>query len=774
MTTQDIEAYKSRESKVLYRPTKSDILPIVLLFFCTVFTVTICVLTYFLVDAQAQGEALAALSVLSVKGLSNLQYTVNSTRRVVNSVNSLFSINDGKIEEYTQFIPLVYSDNGNFPDFMQRLFYLTYVAPSDFDSFTSAERLLGGIYTNFTIAGRLNSTNTPIPANMNQPFFLPVTHYSHNNTIQLIGFDHYSDTQRTPYINGAILTRTTVASPQIQAASSQNNIVIQYSPVYSRTNSKLLGFVVPIFQLSFLLQTSLSTDLQNNIYASVSDLNSTDPDAAFMYNTFQYQGLNRSSLAFTAKQNSQMINQAMMTVNQTLQFADRTWLITFIPTGDFISQYTNTFEKWIGTIVAVVAWLAVLGFCIFLFFYRRLRASFKAREASEVRIQLLSKFLPVSFLSMIRCKSVRHFRPGSHRFGRIILMTVGIDNYDKMVEEHHEDMMSKMNTFYKKVKTVVRENEGFVHRYEGMTFVCIFNSEVKALNAATSMQEVIGTENSVHVALHSCNVLSGIIGDHESLLAALITDQSDCLKKLSMLCRAGNRKVVMSKDVFDLLRKRIEKSVTYVGRIERTPINGARIYVEAYQLLDTSDQVKLSTRRQFGNVLKKVVATEYIAAKELLDSLVEVDKGDHDIKRMRDNMSRLLLLCAKVSDVWGLTDTLNEYEVLRPAFESFCNMECSIAELSAWRDLREFRQCQLETKRQTLVVEIYTKYCETGPLRLKEGLVQMIIDRMETLSFSTFDDVIGELEFLTTEAHNRFKRSSLFINNMYNLMTTNI
>ncbi len=758
------------ESRILYRPTKSDILPLALLFFCTIFAITVSALSYILVDAQSRDEAIAAVRLLADKGMFNLQNTVNSTRRVVSSVNSLFSIENGNIDQGKQFIPFLYSDNGQFPPFLQRVFYLTLVTHDQFDNFTDIERKRGGPFSNFTIYSRDVTTSTILPANKSQAFFLPVTHYSHEASVALLGYDHFSDAERIPYINRAIDTNATVTSVQVSAArNTVGQVVVQYSPVLSSSDKKLIGFVAPIFTLPVMFSASLALE-DTDFYASVSDLNETQANQTFMYNTIQSRGAQNGTLKpFTQADNDKLIRESRIAVSRRLNFGDRVWEVTFIPTIDFVNRYRVGINKWIGMIVSIGIWVIVLGLCVFLFCYKRLRSSVKAREASETRVRLISKFMPTSFLNMIRCKSVRHYRPGVHRVSKLVMVSVCLDHFDNNIEKHSHEMMTNMNNFYKRVKHIAREYDGFIYRFEGVGFICLFSNEIKGLNAALMMHNSLGSETAVHVAVHKCNMLSGILGDNESLLAAVITDHLDLLKRLAMLCRKGKRKIVISGDIVDALKKTVEKQVAYVGRVERHSENGAKLFLEAYQLLAYVDPSKISIRRRYGVAKKKIAALDFVAAKEILDGLVDIEKTDGDIRQTRESVVRTLSLCIKIREVWTLQDTIGEMYILGPTFKSFCEMEFSLAELQAWTDLKGLRQLSID-KRQEKISEILKMYCDQGPLLLKETFIMKIHEQVDSTLLPTFDDIIVELEHLTVEAHNRFKRSPIFLNSMYSLM----
>jgi class 3 adenylate cyclase len=721
--------------------------------------------SFFLVEATVRSDVLSGLSEVAQKGTVNVQSALNTTRVFVNAVNSLFTVLDGNVNMTAQYIPFVYADGG-FPVFMQRMYYLTNVAPDNINNFTQMMRALPQpeIYANFTI---LDANLKPIPnsPNSTQSMYLPITHASLLPTA-ILGYDHYSDPTRKPVIDRALATRATSASAQVLSVNLINNVVIQYSPVYSQkqeTLGKLLGIVTPVFFISRVLSTSLVNF--GEVYASVVDLNTTDPTAAFMYNSIQDSGV-----TITAERNRKMIQDSPLYINTTVTFADRTWRITFLPREVFLNMYYNSFNKWIGTIVAIALWVTSFGVCVFLIFFTRLRATAKDREASDNKIRILSKFMPSSFLSMIHAKSMKNLFPGSHRYNRILIMAVSIDNFAEFSEGKNLDgIMAVLNDVYYRLKSAVQKYHGFVHRFEGLSFLVVFTHESIGPSAAQDILNEARHDVQMHIAVHSCNVLSGLMGDSETLLAAIITDQLDVLKKLSILCRLYGSTIAFTENALERVKKNIERTFIYLGRIE-TLDEGEKIFTEAFQLVDASLIAK-TQRRRFGVVLKKQVTEDYLGALEMLQALVEIeDAKDSRIVQLHATLSGTVNLCLKLSEVWTLAETLS-FEKLRIAFELFCSTDSSNSALRAWHDMREYRGLPSSLRPQA-ATDIFMRYCSNTPTKLNDTIVQILLSKMdlEQYPLDLFDDVTVELERISIEAHFRFTKTPMFLNAMYSLM----
>jgi CHASE1-domain containing sensor protein/class 3 adenylate cyclase len=775
-TTSESESssYHYAQGNILYRPNKSDILPLVIIVLCSVLCLAAALLSYFLVKSTSATVAYDNLETIASQTSFLMQHAIDSTQTLISETNAYFSVTNGVVTN-DSFLHFVYgsSDNGVFPENMQRLYYIEYIPPQDVDSYVNDIRQNDG-YENFTITAR-NSTGKAIPYYQNQTMYLPVVFVSPilPSSLSLLGFDHYSDPTRVPIIDSAISSRRVAASTQLVSVATTGPVqrgVLQYSPVFSQTNGTLLGFVVPVFQTSVIFINALSS-YSHDAYASVFDMNATNPNDTFMYNTYQYRGSNASEIEISAERNAQIINNAPFTINFTINFADRLWMVTIIPTQSFLDSNSAGFTQYIGIVVAVIVWLISICVATFLFYYKRLHTTAKMKRKSELKLKVLSKFIPSSFLELIRSKSFRQYVPGWNHNTRVTLMAVVVTNFNDMVSSSRsESIMNYMNDTFIRVKTVAKKNDGFIHRYEGLMFTVLFTNETKAVNAAITMQAAMREGIEVHVVLHNAVVLAGIMGDADTLMTSLVTDHTDILKKLSILCKESNKKVIMSREVVESFerKKSIEKMVTYVGRIETLPVNGIRSFTDAYQLLDDADPIKPAARKRYGVAMKKMVTRDYIGALDLLDVLVESDISDENVRKVHESTSRTVSLCKRIAEVWDVHDTLKEKEVLRPAFENFCKMELSIATVATWKDLREFSLNPSKDR----AYELFAKYCIDGHLPIKDELIRSLEKRIGTGEYdpSLFADIVLELEGLVVEAHNRFKRSPMFLNGMYSIM----
>ncbi|KAL0478952.1 signal peptidase complex catalytic subunit SEC11, partial [Acrasis kona] len=628
---------KGMSARRVYVPTKGDLIPLVLMIALTCICLASSLASYYLVRDNTTTQAKDQLKTTGNRSTIILQRQINSTVDLVSSVSAMFSVLNGRVNQKDQFIPFVYANDNAFPQGINRIYFVERVANAEVPEFLARTRAQGGIFANYTMYNR-DDAGVQIPVNPKQAVYFPVTLVApFDSSVTLLGLDHYSDPFRIPFMNAAIKSGEIVATTQFDVGVNANdtiNGVVMYCPAYSSFNtSKLLGFVVPVFETSYLFNATL-TRFQDDVGISVSDItpkidNTTAVGSGFMYSTRQ-QISNDSLPITTARQNARMLASIPYTAESSLTFGDRKWNITYIPTDSFINGYNSSILKYVGIIVSTIAWLLGVGACLFLLCYRRLRSSLRAKQKSEVRVRILSKFLPGNFLKLIRCKLIVNLAPMFHRSCRLALMNVSIDNLNELNldnTKNPDQIMSVMNELYIRIKMTLRKSEGFIHRCEGLGFTVVIPNESKALNIALSMQDSVQDGIKVKVAVHCANVVSGILGDASTMATALITDQADVLKKLAMMRCPNTRKVIVSGDLLDCLKKTTSKNFTYMGRVETlTLINKKKTYVDAYHFVDDeSDTSKPAARKTYGSAMKKFAKKDYLGAHDMLQALVESD-----------------------------------------------------------------------------------------------------------------------------------------------------
>ena len=221
---------------MLYKPSKSDIIPLVIFVLGTALCLFGGLLAFFLVQKNDFATAQSDFqSSIGIKGQSLLTAAIQSTKVTISDITALFSVTNGSVAQYEQFIPFINS-TGSFPPNLARFYYQSYLPNGTQTQYVNNMRAKGGIYSSFAITQR-NSTNQAVPDDCYQKYCLPTTLVAPvlTQSLTLLGFNHYSDPTRTPAIDKTIATKGIAATQQIIAATTSGPPLsgsLQYSTAF--------------------------------------------------------------------------------------------------------------------------------------------------------------------------------------------------------------------------------------------------------------------------------------------------------------------------------------------------------------------------------------------------------------------------------------------------------------------------------------------------------------------------------------------------------------
>ncbi|KAL0478455.1 1 TM domain-containing transmembrane protein [Acrasis kona] len=528
-----------------------------------------------------------------------------------------------------------------------------------------------------------------------------------------------------------------------------------YLPSFANSTKTLLGVVSPVIQTSILIGKSM-TSLDNFATAAVYDLNTTDFETSFMFNSRQYGFVRNNTyqnlIEMNAFTNQQYVLSAPYTLNYTLKFADRVWQITFMPTNKFTNMYVDTFMSYVGVIISIVAWFLSLIICCTLYFIRRLRKAHRDRVKDDSKINVLNRFLSSSWLDVANIKSIRELKPMTAKTERMIMMSVTVDGYDQIVRLRDNGYTVEcINEFYLVVKRIVTSKGGAIHRYDGTNIICLFKDVMTAIDVACDMQQEVGKFQRIKIAIHCGEVIMGILGDVENLLFGAMSNDLDVLNRVG--CIKNSAKIVLSKTIFDEILSvspKLTKLITLVGRVHTT--DDASQHIDIFQLSDESESVLVVKR--FGTAMRKVMNKDFVGALDVLNSIPVSQHQDQYLCLVKTSLQRRVSLCQKLSEKWELSDTIEEYLVVRPAFEFFCVSEKCESEIQAFMEVREYNK--YVNKRKEKLADIISTYFEEGSeFAVKPHLITFNKDSVTPETLSTATEKLYEY---ISQVHQKFKK----------------
>jgi CHASE1-domain containing sensor protein len=366
-----------------YRLTASDLIPAIAAVVVISICLTAALLSFYLVQAQEVAQAQTDLDSVATTGSNNLQKAIYITTITTSNLQAFVQLSNLSINQYTQFLPFVYS-TGSFPDYTYVLVRTIAVPEAERNQFIEYMRTWGPQYANVNITAKDAQGN-----NIPSPSTIPVHYVTANIApwepafIATLGFDVASQPARAAIIQKAITTRSLCGTPKfIFPTADQQPGSLIYAPLYDVNNaSQPAGTISAAIKLGLLIQDAIS-DLIGTVGISVVDANTTDADTALLYSS-----LGNST---TGAQNLAYINSAPFYSQVNVQFVDRLWTVTFIPTNDFLMAH-STIVKYVGPIVSTVIGIILLAGCLMLLFLKRLQRLKESRQRGFQQIGKLKE-----------------------------------------------------------------------------------------------------------------------------------------------------------------------------------------------------------------------------------------------------------------------------------------------------------------------------------------------------------------------------------------------
>ncbi|KAL0483019.1 hypothetical protein AKO1_014914, partial [Acrasis kona] len=519
---------------------------------------------------------------------------------------------------------------------------------------------------------------------------------------------------------------------------------------------------VPVFQTSVILGQSVSY-LWKESTVALYDLNATDFDSSFMFNTGQYGDSSNGTYVtlhdMTARENYEnYILPSPFLVNYTIMFADRVWIICFIPTQFTINKHSNSIDPYVGIMCGCVIWFLSIFGCIILYIFGNMMRVSKDRRKAEKKIKILMRLLPEDFLRFINQDISKAAVAKEGVRSSFVFMSIVLNNF-----ELTNSTIVTIQEFFVRVKYVIKSYNGTVYRCDGVDLVCFFEDETCAMRAAMDIHDEMEGFESVHINMHHCSAVLGLVGDSESLLPILFSDQLVILGKLSLVRHSRqDMKIVISKPVYDLLfltKKYNNQQVSFVGRLSYDDIHDTSAHIDAYHvnLGDKPD-------KKYGAAIRKIMLREYTKGLVLLNSFIDsTGCDDKQLLRTQHVMKRRMSMCEIISNTWNFYDTIDDHLAIRPAFAEFCRREGCLNEFKAWTELSECRKAEK-------AFQIINDFCDPSSVNRIRSSVVTLVDNLKTSRTQPRDvveDVLSTIYYVIGPIHNKFKTSPAFTNAMY-------
>lgn len=191
------------------------------------------------------------------------------------------------------------------------------------------------------------------------------------------------------------------------------------------------------------------------------------------------------------------------------------------------------------------------------------------------------RFVPEDFLSFLNKSSIADVKLGDHIEGTMTVLFADIRNFTSRSENMTpQENFDFINSFFKVMAPVIRNNHGFVDKYIGDAIMSIFPRKVDdAVQCALEMQLAIKKYNKQHpdqeaikigIGINTGSLMLGIVGEKHRMSATVISNTVNIAFRVEALTKTYNTPILITEDTYwnlsDRTLYRIEKVASLLVR----------------------------------------------------------------------------------------------------------------------------------------------------------------------------------------------------------------
>jgi hypothetical protein len=308
----------------------------------------------------------------------------------------------------------------------------------------------------------------------------------------------------------------------------------------------------------------------------------------------------------------------------------------------------------------------------------------------------IKKFVPSGLLSMIKCKSIADVTIGKHAQKNAVFVTARI--ITKLDENRPQETIKKLEKIFAYLVPFVRQRYGFVDRYTGEGFTCVFKSEKDAVHACEDIRQAADTykdDLKVLLVVHTARVIACAIGEEDRLSGAFLSNHLSIISHIVRYGLSREMKIIITKDVYKRVKKEI-KNIRYVGKCRDETL---------YEVFHISEHEKKQHMYRFREACR--LMEEYETA-EALQKFHECGT-DPLVQERINTMKQRLIIEKLLIKSWTLEDTLAHPLVMKH-FKEFCESEKNDENIQLWELIENYKSQQDAKERQLISKKIAIKY----------------------------------------------------------------
>ncbi len=262
----------------------------------------------------------------------------------------------------------------------------------------------------------------------------------------------------------------------------------------------------------------------------------------------------------------------------------------------------------------------------------------KMKIESKKNKQLITtfkKFVPFELIDSLNRKDITETKLGDHVEKFMTVLFLDIRNYSDFAESMApKDNFNFLNTFLNRMEPIVKQNKGYVNKFEGDGFMALFDESVMdAVICANELLDRVYIHNysrmddfdfkpiKIGIGINSGHVMKGIIGSNTRMEGTVISETVNLASRVEQLNKKFGSNILLSEFSWLKLNK---KNQFLIRKISEENIRGKSRAIDIYELYNNNDDLNnFNVKEEFKKIIYHYNKFDFKIATKLLNEYID-------------------------------------------------------------------------------------------------------------------------------------------------------
>ncbi|MFS0726564.1 HAMP domain-containing protein [Paenibacillus sp. 1P07SE] len=252
------------------------------------------------------------------------------------------------------------------------------------------------------------------------------------------------------------------------------------------------------------------------------------------------------------------------------------------------------------------------------------------------------RFVPEQFLKVLGKTNMTQIHLGEQQNKKMAILICNMRGFDAFSAKlSTEETFGFINSFLKRFGPIIRENGGFISRYQGPGMLTMFPDDASAaVRAAVQIRRTLDHYNSqrtgvgyepieINISLHYGDVMLGIIGEEQRIESSVVSSHVALALELEKTAEKLGSNILLTQEAMNSIRRGFVGASRKLGALE---MNGRQESVELYDLYEADPEslkrLKHETKQQFEKSIQWFRSGKFYDAREGFVEVVRRNRYD--------------------------------------------------------------------------------------------------------------------------------------------------